>query len=215
MNKNSVAQTNSELAYEKLKEWILDGTCPPGEKINQDLYAKKLGVSRLPLRSALERLASENLIVTEPRHGSVVSPVSIENLTQIFNLRCILEPLILLEAAENGRKSDFMKVREMLEDGELEVNNLKDSLGLNRNFHFGIYNLAKNNVLSSIVSNLWDQSFRYRIIFYETNVRVQRVSEEHYKIVDLLIDGKKNEAAELLRKHTKTSQEELTKKLMH
>ena len=49
--------TASEYAYAQMKEWILNGTCKSGEKINQDEYAKKLGLSRLPIRTAIEKLA--------------------------------------------------------------------------------------------------------------------------------------------------------------
>lgn len=201
--------TTTEYAYRKLKEWILDGTCVPGEKINQDTYATKLGVSRIPVRTAMDRLASDNLVIQAPRKGCIVSPISKENCRQIFNIRTVLEPMALRETANKARKSDYMRIKENIEEEEPNVSTLADALRLNQEFHFSLYELSGDEVLNKIISNLWEQSQRYRIIYFSKHRRSPRINQEHYKILDLLLKDKTEEAITLLIKHTTTSLDEI------
>lgn len=203
--------TASEYAYAQMKEWILNGTCKSGEKINQDEYAKKLGLSRLPIRTAIEKLANDNLVLISPRRGCIVTPTSKENLRQIFTLRGVLEPLALKEAANKAKKSDFMRIKEFLEENDDKVLSLDDSLRLNKEFHESIYKLSDNDVLIKIIDSLWEQSQRYRIIYFTgRNNGTLRINKEHFEIIDLLLNSKIEEAADLLVRHTLTSLEELS-----
>ena len=211
VNENYSPVTTSEYAYRQMKEWILDGTCPPGEKLNQDEFARKLGISRLPVRTALERLANDSLVILSPRRGCIVTPISKDNLIQIFTLRCVLEPLALREAAEKAKPSDFMRIKEFLEENEKSNPSLDESLSLNKEFHEMLYQLSNNEVLINTINSLWEQSQRYRIIYFSTTKQIPRISKEHYQIIDLLLAGNVEGAADLLYKHTKTSLDELTK----
>jgi DNA-binding GntR family transcriptional regulator len=209
MNEQIGPVTTSEFAYRQLKEWILVGECKPGEKINQDLYAKRMGISRLPVRTALERLANDNLVVLSPRKGCIVTPISKENLSQIFTLRCVLEPLALREASSKAKPSDFMRIKEFLDETSSVEPTLETSLKLNKDFHFMLYTLSGNDVLIKIIENLWEQSQRYRIVYFTTLRKVPRISTEHYQIIDLLLENKIDEADDLLVKHTQRSLNEL------
>ncbi|WP_019415695.1 GntR family transcriptional regulator [Paenisporosarcina sp. TG20] len=75
----------------KLRELILKGEFKMGDRLMQEEWAQKLGVSRMPLREALRQLEVEGLVRIEPRRGAVVTPVSTEDIEEIYQLRAILE----------------------------------------------------------------------------------------------------------------------------
>ncbi|MDN7227628.1 GntR family transcriptional regulator [Planococcus liqunii] len=75
----------------KLRELILKGEFKMGERLMQEEWAQKLGVSRMPLREALRQLEVEGLVRIEPRRGAVVTPVSTEDIEEIYQLRALLE----------------------------------------------------------------------------------------------------------------------------
>ncbi|MEM6628163.1 MAG: GntR family transcriptional regulator [Bacteroidota bacterium] len=82
-------------AYKVLREIILSGQLTPGEKIVQDKLAKELGISRTPLRTALNRLESESLIESIPRRGVVVKKFSPEEIIHIYDCRIAIEVMAI------------------------------------------------------------------------------------------------------------------------
>ena len=84
---NDKKNSSAQIAYENIKDWIVSGFLVPGEKIDQDDLAAKLNYSRMPIRSALDRLSSEGLVVKIPHRGVLVSKLSDTELNQVFELR--------------------------------------------------------------------------------------------------------------------------------
>ena len=96
---NDKKNSSAQIAYENIKDWIVSGFLVPGEKINQDDLASKLNYSRMPIRSALDRLSSEGLVVKIPHRGVLVSKLSDTELNQVFELRAHIESMIVIQAA--------------------------------------------------------------------------------------------------------------------
>jgi len=82
----------SEALVVTLREMILDGRLPAGERLNEVHLAARLGVSRTPLREALGRLAAEDALTNSPRIGYSVRPLTVEEFRQIYPIRAILDP---------------------------------------------------------------------------------------------------------------------------
>jgi DNA-binding GntR family transcriptional regulator len=197
--------TTAEFAYNTIKEWILTGRCVPGQHINQDEFAEKMGISRLPIRSALDKLAVEGLVVIQPRKGAMVTPISVDNLIHIFNTRCYLEPVAALEAIKKATPSDFILLRDLLDRQDHKTEEIDIMLIQNRDFHFAIFSLSQNDTLVGILENLWEQSDRYRRIYFNKPQQRKRIIKDHYEIVDLLCAGKKQEVADRIASHTRES----------
>ena len=86
--------TSNELglqAYEVVKSMILSQKLKPGEKIIQDKLAEELGISRTPLRSALEKLEAESLVESLPRRGMIVKALTPNEIIEIYECRMALE----------------------------------------------------------------------------------------------------------------------------
>ena len=73
-----------DAAYERLRDWILDGTLAPDEQLRDEALAEALGMSRTPVREALQRLEDDGLVVTTATRRSFVSPVTLTQAREIF-----------------------------------------------------------------------------------------------------------------------------------
>ena len=93
-------RTVGDMVYEVLREGILKGVFQPGERLRQDQLAEAIGVSRIPVRSALMQLESEGLITFNPYRGAVVNKLSAKEMREIYELRALLESNALRKAVE-------------------------------------------------------------------------------------------------------------------
>lgn len=82
-----------DAAYLRLREWIVDGTLAPDEQLRDEQLAEALGMSRTPIREALQRLEDDGLVVTTPTRRTFVSPVSLNQAREIFPMVAALEGL--------------------------------------------------------------------------------------------------------------------------
>src|SRR5437016_4227399 len=92
-------RTLADRTYEWLKERIFTGKLAPGERLNIDDIAHELGVSRTPVRDALQRLSFEGLAVVTARSRTAVAQLSIGAIRDVFEARRVVEPAIAAEAA--------------------------------------------------------------------------------------------------------------------
>jgi DNA-binding GntR family transcriptional regulator len=193
-----------EVVHKRLREAILDGFLSPGQVVSQVKLAAELGVSRTPLREALRLLQSEGLLVAEPNKRVRVSPLTVQDLVQVYCMRISLEAMAIratvpklspedLAALEGdlAQMSYFMKRGDV---GRYDVSH--------RDFHFRLVGGVGWRV-TQIVSELAAYSVRYRR-FYQSQrpqVRVARSKSEHRSIVEACILADPEEAARRLATH--------------
>jgi DNA-binding GntR family transcriptional regulator len=87
-----------DVAYARVRDWILDGTLAPGEPLRDEALAEALGMSRTPIREALHRLEEEGLVVTSATRRTYVSEVSIKQAREVYPIMAVLEGLALRHA---------------------------------------------------------------------------------------------------------------------
>src|SRR6185295_3344140 len=83
-----------QAAHKWLREMILSGELPAGQALRQEEIARRLGISRLPIREALNRLATEGLVELKPRRGFYVASLNIDEIEDIFEMRSMPTPWI-------------------------------------------------------------------------------------------------------------------------
>ncbi len=202
--------TAAQFAYESMKGWILSGYLMPGERIDQDDAARKMNLSRMPLRSGLDRLAMEGLVVKTPHRGVIVTPVSAADLNSIFNLRAQLEAMAIIELTRIVTDESIAQLYAVLQLQEsLQNPRLSDILEQNRSFHRCLAQLSKDDVLIRSLDGLWERCERYRRIYFEGLNANDRIQQEHRRLVDLIAKRDAQSAADCLIEHTRRSQEAL------
>jgi len=101
----------SGLAYNRVKEMVLNGQLKPGQKIVQDKLAKSLGISRTPLRGALQMLEAEYLVESIPRRGVFVRTFDDEKIIEVYDIRIALETIAIRKFTELATLKDIKKLK--------------------------------------------------------------------------------------------------------
>ncbi|MFC4306585.1 GntR family transcriptional regulator [Cohnella boryungensis] len=210
MSKVPVIVTAAEHVYAVLKQWVLNGELAPGEKIDQDAVAARLGVSKMPVRSALDKLAAQDLVTLRSHRGVTVRPLSEEHLDDIYLVRCNLEGLAVKLATERLTPDHLVVLREMLREQDAlahQANADTDRiLKTNKEFHMYIYRLADRPVLQGTIERLWEQSERYRRTLLVQPGMVDGSLNEHRHLVELMERGESEEASRFLIEHNRKTQ---------
>src|SRR5215471_11782093 len=106
----------SQLVYERLRRDILEGKLRPGARVKQEELTKKLGVSRTPVREAMQRLDAEGLIRPVRRGSAMVSAIPRREIEEIFELRALLEGYAAEKAADAVDEKAISKLRRLIEE---------------------------------------------------------------------------------------------------
>lgn len=195
--------TATEAAFDTMKGWILEGRLAEGERIDQEQVARELGVSRLPVRMALERLEGEGLVQIQAHRGVVVSSLSGERLNEVYLLRAHLEGLALDLTLPHLAAADLRALEQVLQDADahLATGDLVAFLQCNRQFHMHLYQAAHRPILLRIIGNLWDMSEVYQRTFVQKAGLAAAANREHREILAALAAGDGAGARAALDRH--------------
>lgn len=195
--------------YEWIRERIIDGTYPPGQRIREREVALELEVSRVPVREALPQLESEGYIETLPRRGAVVTHLTVQGVTELFDVRASLEVLAARLAAEaSAAGADTGRLTGLLaEAGEALVTGDEGLIAdLNARIHEEILELSGSRLLKRLMSPVNGQ---LRRLFHVAADRDQAVQhDEHSTIVQAILGGHAELAGALAFAHVEHSRNE-------
>ncbi|MCU1662409.1 MAG: hypothetical protein QOI36_3714 [Pseudonocardiales bacterium] len=153
-------KTISEMVYEVLRVAIVSGTFAPGEQLRQEALADAIGVSRIPVRSALIQLESEGLVTFRPRRGAVVRSLSVAQVREIYDLRMLLEPHGLRSSMASMTELRLQRLRAMAE--QLDSSAIgSEFVDLRVEFYRELYDAESNPTLVKIVEELRASVGRY------------------------------------------------------
>jgi len=209
-------------AYWSLREDILEGRLPAGAALSEVELSKRLGVSRTPVRAALQRLAQEGLVSTPPPpgRGSVVARISVEDVIQLFQMREALETYAARLAARRVDPEMFRALREELQvcRSTLETANhgddFQDYYDLLKRFDDAIDTAAANPHLLRALQGLRGQLYRLRRIAGSDPARMRQTANEHLSICLAICDGDETLAAQAVAVHIHNSLQHILGVLM-
>jgi DNA-binding GntR family transcriptional regulator len=183
--------TTAQHALEGLRRAIVAGELRPGQRIGQEELAASLGVSIAPVREALSALEQEGQLTYKPRRGYFVTELRLEDLTEIYELRRLLEgeaardALPLLDAEGIARiEGAARECAAAARSGEVAA-----ELEANRRFHFGMLESPGRAHTVRLIRNLWDATESYRAIYYNSAGSRAESLRSHERILAKLRDG--------------------------
>jgi DNA-binding GntR family transcriptional regulator len=147
----------AETAYAVLREAIVTNTLKPGTRLRADDLAKKLGVSKTPVREALRKLQAEDLITVQPGNALTVKSISEEQLFEIYYTREALEGMAARLAAENAGQIELAKLRAIHEEMPGTAGNLRQFRQLSGEFQLAVFRAARNDTLYRLLQHLQEQ----------------------------------------------------------
>jgi DNA-binding GntR family transcriptional regulator len=195
---------SEELATE-LRERIVDGRLPAGERLNEVHLAASLGVSRTPLREALGRLTAEGALTTSPRLGFFVRPLTAEEFRQIYPIRALLDPEALRLAGIPSRERIAA-----LEKRNAGLRGAQDADGvISRDdaWHLELLAGCPNRVLVGLIEQFMRTTRRYEIAYMRERRHVGAATDEHGKILSALRAKNLPRACEALRRNMESGVE--------
>jgi DNA-binding GntR family transcriptional regulator len=193
-----------------LRAEILDGRLSPGTRIRQEEVADRLGSSRLPVREALRMLDAEGLVVIEPNRGARIPVLDRDEVEVLYRMRERLEPLALIESMPRLSVADVERILELQTRIE-SVDDIRDFLVLDREFHLATYSACPVDHLQESVARLWNATQHYRRAFMTLAGQERRwvVNAEHALLVDAIRRADPTDAERYLVGHIRRTRREL------
>lgn len=198
--------------YRVLRDAICTGRLDSGSRLAQIPLAEQFGVSRTPVRDALQRLASEELVRAVSWRGFMVSEFSARDVLEIYDVRLILEPLAASEAV--GLHSQ-VELAELDDNCDRAASTPPDQVQglyeLNRQFHAGIVRPCPNRLLVRMLDQLWQLPAALRLFHMQSTRDVMdgaRNDEEHRGIVAAIRDKDPDLVVQRVRAHISAARKE-------
>jgi len=191
-------------AYEALKRRIINNSLKPGEPLNERVLSNELGISKTPVREALQQLEKEGFVENIPQKGSFVSRISAKDIREIFEVREILECAATKGSTLTPDLHKLQGIRKKFES--IERVNAKTPLGLMKagdQIHNYLFESFQNDRLIEIHKRLQDHIDRIRVYFvnqFDLN-RLEQASKEHKEILNALIARDPIAAERAVRTH--------------
>ncbi|WP_077800530.1 GntR family transcriptional regulator [Streptomyces sp. JHA26] len=188
--------------YEALLELITTRALRPGQHLVESELAGHLGVSRQPVREALQRLNTEGWVDLRPAQGAFVHEPTEEEADQLLAVRTLLEAEAARLAAANASRAGVAVLEELCAEGERAVaaDDVDATVALNARFHAEVMELAGNAVLAELAAQV-DR----RVRWYHTPVARQRGMQswiEHRELIAAIADRDEQRAKQLMCEHT-------------
>ncbi|GAB3020836.1 FCD domain-containing protein [Bowmanella dokdonensis] len=205
-------KTRTQLAAEAIREKILTGAIKAGEQIRQAALAEELNISRIPVREALMQLEVEGLVVFEAHKGATATKLSAEQVTELFELRALLESELLRQSIPKLTQTHLARSEALLHKmaDAYHANDLSgDWSNLNSQFHMSLYEAANRPLTFELVQNLNTNADRYIRVHLMLAGGANKAEAEHAKLLKLCSQGKIEQACALLRQHILGAAEEI------
>lgn len=188
---------------DRLREMIVEGSLAPGEKINERELCEAFGVSRTPLREAVQALAKEGLVQITPRRGARVAPMTVDDLDEVFPIMGALEALAgeLACARLTPNVVGEIRVLHLAMVAAFERGDRHSYFRLNEEIHDRIFKAAGNQTLIQIRRALAARVRRARFRANLSPQRWQKAVAEHEEIVAALDAADGPRLGRLLRDH--------------
>lgn len=192
-----------EVVFKTLRNAIIRGELQPGERLMEEKLAKTLEVSRTPVREAIRMLELEGLVVMLPRKGAEVARITVTDLQEALEVRMAIEDLSVRLATmridEKGKK-DLVRAKEAF-DAALTGKKVETIVDKDERFHDVIFGATQNRRLIALAHSLREQVYRYRFEYVKDFSSHDKLSREHARITEAILEGDVVKAQQSMRGH--------------
>lgn len=193
----------SEAVYRALREAIVQSVLPEGSRMQDRILAAALGVSRTPVREALQRLEGEGFLKSVPRVGLVVTEIDPQEIENIYTIRIALEGIAAKLAAQRASAGDI-EILSQLQARLADATHHGDAqrlATLNQQFHEAIYQAARNTRLGNMLSLMQHMVARFKHSTLSLPERAQEALEEHERLLTAIRNRDADGAEAIMKDH--------------
>jgi len=214
INPGSGKETSAtRAAYLSMRDMILTGALPAGEKIKIEALRKLLDTGASPVREALSLLTSDMLVERIDQRGFRAAPASPENFAEILKLRCVLEDMALRQSIENATP----EWEEHLVLAHHHMNRAAHTQGFeeaHKTFHMTLLSNANSPMMERYCGQLYDLNIRYRNLAASGATYQSRdISAEHKEIFEAAVRRDTDAASAALLSHYRITGDYLAQQL--
>ena len=197
----------SKMAYNALRNAILDGRLRRNEIYNEMALAKELGISRTPVREALLELSSQNLVTFLPRRGVIVNSFTDKDIEEIFELRKAIELAAVEKVCNLQTPCNFSKIQKTIDRQRNAINeeNYSKFMQADREFHTLFCEFMGNKRILAILENIRDIVHLIGWQAMTVEGRMKKVIVEHEKVLNEVKNGKTAAARKAMDIHLEMS----------
>jgi len=189
------------LTASALREAIIKGILAPGQEIDEELVARNLNISRMPVRQAIGILEAEGLVKRRHRKGAIVTELTIAEIEELYNIRSCLEGLAVKKAVPNYTEEHIESLRDCLETMNVRSDAAVSYLELNNKFHMMLYEPCEWDYLLNLIIQHRNNAARYMLLAHEALMRRARRSVKHQSILKACERRDAEKASEMVHQH--------------
>lgn len=195
--------------YTQLKQKIISFELYPGSRVTEQMLAEMFGVSRTPIRQALQRLEIEGFLSIRPKQGCFIRELDVSELMEYYEARIAIE-LLIVDCAVNAMSDK--QIEQMLATWQPGLHDQEQSTGVDLGvkdeaFHVGLAMASDKPVLASMLKNINHRIRVIRRLDLNSDNRSQRTYNEHYEILQLIKERDKGKAKLAMKRHIQRSRE--------
>ena len=198
--------SRSEFVYRSLIDAIRSGTFAPGYRIREEELARNLGVSRTPVREAIQLLQARRLVEQVSGRGLSIAELTMQQVIELYAMREVLEGAAARFAAQHANPTEILIMRSYIEEFKAAEGDSKRLAAANRALHKIIYEAARNRYMQEALSTLEDSLSLLRSTTFSLPQRFAAAMEEHLAIVDAIERRDPDKAEERSRYHIREAQ---------
>jgi DNA-binding GntR family transcriptional regulator len=178
--------TQSNQLAQQLEEMIFSGRLRPGEKIEEATIAATFGVSRTPVREAIQRLVATGMVEVRRRRGTMVTQLTMPRLIGMIEMMGEMDTLAARLAARRATAEERDALQAILARSGSAVGDQQAYIRLNREFHWALYSATHNNYLEEVALRTWKVLQPYRNFRLDQPSRREESLAEHAAIFEAI-----------------------------
>ena len=212
---SNVYRSVQEIVFSTLKDQILSGELKPGDPLNTLELSERLGVSRTPIREALNRLEAVGLVTRERHRGMFVRSIPLDEMVNIYCIRAALFGIASRLATRRLTNEQKNRLAELCDQMEtlLESHDHAEMLKKNAEFHALISEASNSEDLQILIDQYYHRSTQYRAFSFELAGRDREACREHRQILKALVAGDAEAAEQHSREHYFTTARRIAQSL--
>lgn len=187
-------------AYEKIKENILNLTYPPGTQLTEAMLTRELGMSRSPIRSAIQMLQTEGLIVSDYYKSMTVREITDQDINELYQIRELLEGAAFKLIFSSGRNEEYSyRIEEKVVRMCAAAENPYQWEIADTSMHMEIISIFENNRINKIYENNLSELVRIGQYSVRNGMQITKTNENLKKMIEYMRNGKSEESYEILK----------------